>query len=341
MSGMIYRASSPSNIALIKYWGKQDTAQQWPANDSLSMTLKHARTTTSVRRLAPGSRNVVRFGSVTLNAKDPIAKRTLTHLETIRKQLGVQGALAVDTENSFPTSCGIASSASGMAALTVAACGAFLQCDSIEALEAAGLDRSQLANLARQGSGSAARSLHGGFVRWLKGTTPQEQHVTRKFGPEHWPLADVVVLVSDQPKGLSSSEAHQLAWTSPLFSVRLSGLEERLRLVERALAARDIAALGPLIEMDALEMHSVILTGSQPHCYLSPKSIDVINWLRRQRIEHGLQAYFTIDAGPNIHILCEPQVQPQLLEALKDGFGDTKLLVDETGTGSLLETLES
>ncbi len=330
MAPDVYLAEAPSNIAFLKYWGKADAAAQWPANDSLSMTLRHARTQTRLQRSASGHHEI-HFEGKRLAAQDPFAQKMLRHLTFLSEALEEsQVPLHIDTHNTFPASCGIASSASGMAALTIGAVACWLEASSWEALTNKGISRAQLASWARRGSGSACRSLWGGFVVWEAAAGPASQRAYPLFPSAHWDLCDTLLLVSTAPKSVSSSQGHTTAWESPLFLPRLSGLPTRKRAMLEALADCNLAQLGPLLEQEALEMHSIMLSVVPPIVYLLPQTASWIVQIRRWRQEEGLEVYFTIDAGPNLHLICEPSTQPALLarlaqagaQWLEDGIGE-------------------
>lgn len=325
-------ASAPSNIALVKYWGKRDAARQWPANDSLSMTLSTARTITTA---APSAADTIIYNGRTLAPEAKDFQKIARHLERLRAATGQTSGLAIETHNTFPSGCGIASSASGFAALTTAACAALIDCADLRALSARGFTAERLADLARQGSGSACRSTMGGYVRWFSGDAPDRQSVATSLAPGHFDLADVIVVLSDEEKAVSSSEAHAFAWSSKLFPPRLAGIPERLKRLERALAAGDFTRLGLEIEAEALEMHAVIMTATPSVHYLTEASVQVCSWLRQQRQRGGIEAYFTIDAGPNIHVLTRPDDAAVLASQIRTAFGAQvkEILMDRTGSG--------
>jgi len=337
----VFIAEVPSNIALIKYWGKRDAARQWPENDSLSMTLDAARTHTSAQFSGRGLDLIKRADSQGIyTSYQSSTDKAIRHLGFLRRELGEElrldgaGALEITTHNTFPTGCGIASSASGLGALTLAAIAAWTDSASFAELEAHNFPRERLAHLARQGSGSAGRSLFGGYVEWQAGHAPDAQRIHPLA--VDWPLVDIIALVSHHEKAVGSSSGHLTVRSSPLFLPRLAGLPERMRTVKAALAARDLALLGSAIEAEALEMHAVMLSSIPRLDYLLPQTSELIAWLRQQRVEHGLAAYFTIDAGPNVHIICAPHTAPEVRQRLSTTFPDLTLLPDRTGSGPLL-----
>ena len=292
-----------SNIAFIKYWGVADAGEDLniPLNNSISMTLADAHTTTTVAwdDSACLPEDTVVIDGVQLEGGP--AERIVAHLDRLRALAGVPYKARVVSNNNFPMASGIASSASGFAALTVAGAAALgLQ-----------LDATRLSALARQASGSASRSLFGGFVEWERGWGRGEESpldtrsVAHQMHDEsHWALRDVIAIVSSGAKRVSSSSGHRLAATSPLNAARTQCVGEWLKAVRRAIAARDISLLGPVLEADALAMHAVMMTSSPSLLYWQPGTLDVLHAVRAWR-EAGVPVYFTIDAGPNVHLICE------------------------------------
>ncbi len=329
---VVFSATAPSNIALVKYWGKRNIQLQWPANDSISMTLSSSNTTTTACRT---ENNFDRFtmANKTITSLTNPDDKVFRHLNFIRSQLNLAGHLDLTTQNNFPTGCGIASSASGFAALTLAATAALVGNPSWDALEMAGVTRQTLAHWARQGSGSAGRSVFGGFVQWTAGDHPEAQTITEELAPDHWNLSDVIVVLSDAQKHVSSSEAHLAAWASPLFKPRLAGLPDRLATVKKALNERDLATLGREIEVDALEMHAVAMTGSPAVHYLTPDTLNFISWVRTERRAGHLPAWFTIDAGPNVHLICRAEDAKIVATHVEKNWPQSRLIQDQIGRG--------
>jgi diphosphomevalonate decarboxylase len=343
----MYEATAPSNIALIKYWGKRDEKKQWPANDSLSMTLRQAVSRTAVT-LADKTENtdtiklngktIPRDAQLEIDGQPTTVHKLHRHLDFLRSEIGSTDFLHINSCNSFPTGCGIASSASGFAALTIAAAAAMTEADSLADLHDLGFNQMRLAHLARLGSGSAGRSLFGGYVEWSAGRTPETQRFDAVFEPSHFPLADVICILSDKEKSVSSSTAHRAAWSSPLFLPRLAGLQERHDAVRLALAQRDFDALGLHVEAEALEMHAVIMTATPAVYYLRRESSALISWLRQQRRRGAVRAYFTMDAGANVHLLCRPEDAPLVATQVQNAFPDVNTFIDSTGDGPTLKT---
>jgi diphosphomevalonate decarboxylase len=333
-----FQAVAPSNIALIKYWGRDNEDLKWPSNDSLSMTLSKAETTSRAVVTQNADHSLVLNGQEKDRQQD---NKVFTFLDFLVKEVTGDPQspkrLQIITRNSFPTGCGLASSASGFAALTLAVVAALLGEDKAQAMLDDAAGRLQLAQWARIGSGSATRSLHGGYVHWQRGETPNDQKVTPAFDAQHWQLHDTVVLFSDKEKAVSSSTAHKLAATSPLFKARLAGLHRRLELMMTALSNRDLKTLGPLIEEECLEMHSIMMSSTPPVFYFDHQVGDFLAWLRSYRLQSGLEAYFTMDAGPNVHILCEAEHLEHLHKALQERLPGVSLFVDKVGQGPRFE----
>lgn len=320
--------SAPSNIAFLKYWGKKNKALQWPAGNSLSMTLSKAVTKTTLTRANQSSDRVFYGGS----KQASIDGRVTKHLDYLRDQFKADIFVDVETENSFPASCGIASSASGFAALTVAFSALYKEASSYDELVNK-IPAETLSLHARMGSGSAGRSCMGGYVSWLKGTTAHEQSFRREYDQNFFPLCDLIVVLSNSKKAVSSSEAHDAAWSSPLFLPRVAGTEELHHEMLECLGEKDFSGLGRLMEDDALNMHAVAMTGTNPIHYLRKDTLNLASWIRRKRNEMAFEAYFTIDAGPNVHVICRPGDKQKVLAAIRSDFEVVDIIEDETGGG--------
>ena len=289
-----------ANIAFVKYWGVVNPHLNIPANGSLSMTLSHAHSTTTVAWMDGPSGDeddvVVIDGQERSGA---VRRRTVSHLNRIRAAAGIGWRARVESRNSFPASAGIASSASGFCALTMAA---------FQALAHGGLsntpDHRFQARLARLASGSACRSFEAGFVEWSAGHDDATSAPRQVAGPEHWPLHDVVAVLDAGPKSVSSHDGHRLASTSPLQDERIRQVQSHLHTARRAVKARDLKMLGETSERDAMLMHAVMLSSAPPLLFLNAQAVELMHRIRSWRQRDGLEAYFTVDAGPNIHVLC-------------------------------------
>lgn len=285
-------ANAGANIALIKYWGTRDPTLNIPLNDSVSITLDETRTTTTVEFDPDIVGDTLSIGGEP--ASDTALERASRHLDLLRELAGVDWRARIVSENTFPMGAGIASSASAFAALTVAGAAAL------------GLDLTprEMSRIARRGSGSASRSLYGGYVWWHAGYDDASSYAEQIAPQTHWDLRDIIVIVEEEEKPVSSSQGHRLAQTSDFLQTRLAQVEDNLPAVRDAILARDLAMLGPIIEADALAIHFVMMSSTPALFYWAPATISILKAVQRWRAE-GLDAYFTIDAGPNVHVICE------------------------------------
>ncbi|MFN8500916.1 diphosphomevalonate decarboxylase [Kouleothrix sp.] len=297
-------AVAPANIAFIKYWGVQDAARTLPFNGSISLNLDSCLTTTTVTfdpELRDDEVTIALYGRAAEAASGRPRERVVAQLGRLRALAGVATCARVDSANTFPSDAGIASSAAAFAALTLAGATA-LGLD---------LDERQLTVLTRRGgSGSACRSIPTGYVEWRIPEGPfdaarwdEESYAVSLAPPEHWALADVVAVVDAGAKKIGSAENHQLAATSAYFPARLAEIPARLAAARDAIARRDLELLGATMEADAVSMHAVCMTSSPPSFYWNAGTLEIIHAVRAWR-EGGLAAYFTIDAGPNVHVIC-------------------------------------
>jgi diphosphomevalonate decarboxylase len=291
MKPLTATAIACANIALIKYWGDRDSALRIPANGSISMNLAGLTTTTQVFA-DPG----LDFDSLSLNGGKMTGsslERMSTFLEHVRKIAGVKHSFRVSSTNNFPTGAGLASSASAFAALALAAtktCGL-------------NLSEAELSRLARLGSGSACRSIPAGFVEWQVGDSHATSFAFSLAPPEHWEVVDCIALLDQEPKTTSSTQGHALANTSPLQPARLNGADQRLVACREAILKRDFEALARIVELDSDLMHAVMMTSSPPLLYWQPGTVAIMHAVREWRSQ-GTPVCYTIDAGPNVHVLC-------------------------------------
>lgn len=322
-------AIAPSNIAFVKYWGASDLARALPVNQSLSMTLRRCVTRTTVEPLDGAEGDVVLVRSSTgelLPGSTAFTAGVERHLEALRRELGVTGSFRVATENTFPSSAGIASSASGFAALAIAICGAL-------GLEPEPRDLSHLARAS--GSGSAARSVVGGYVLWPGDPEDAGSPMRQVATARHWELCDDVVVVDTTAKPVSSREGHRRASSSPYFARRLEQLPGRLEAASRAVLDRDLGRLGPILEAEAIDLHLIAMSSVPPIFYWRPQTLEVLERVWDLR-EEGVKVWATLDAGPNLHLICEPQDEPAVVEAVEGLTGVRALIRDRVGSGPAL-----
>ncbi len=295
-------AQSSPNIAFIKYWGNRDNALRLPVNGSISMNLEglYTRTTVSFQPSLGMDELIINGHEVTGKSLE----RVSALLDVVRQGAGLGLRAEVVSDNNFPTGAGIASSAAAFAALALAA------------TKAAGLDwpESAISRLARLGSGSASRSIPSGFVEWQMGSGDEDSFAVSIAPPEHWALADCVAIVSAGHKTTGSTEGHALAPTSPLQAARVADAPRRLEICRQAILTRDFEAFANIIEHDSDMMHAVMMTSQPALFYWQPATLAVMQAVREWR-KSGRQVAYTIDAGPNVHVLC-PQAAREAVAAL-------------------------
>ncbi len=305
------------NIAFIKYWGKAHETLNLPANASLSMNLAGLTTVTTVEFRAD-----LPADSVTIDG-EPAAgqarQRVVAQLDRVRALSGTRRRARVASQNDFPAGTGLASSSSAFAALSLAA------------TRAVGLvlDEAALSRLARRASGSACRSVVGGFALW-EGDRDEVSFARRVAPPSFWGLRDVVAIVGREHKDVGSQQGHALAPTSPLHRARLDAVPKLLSIAVSAVEARDLATLGLVAEADALAMHGVMMTSRPSLLYWLPATVAVLQAVRAWRRD-GLEVYFTLDAGPNVHCLCEAALAEEIYGRLRRVPGVSDVLVSGPG----------
>lgn len=299
-----------SDIALVKYWGKKDRILRLPANGSISLILDSLHSTTTVEFQPDLQKDEVLINS---EVEEGEASRVIKHLDRIRVLAMEKGLLdrkifaKVVSENNFPKSTGLSSSGSAFAALTLAATRA-LDLD---------LSERELSILARQGSGTACRCVCGGFVEWLDGATSEESYSQTFAKANSFVIRDLVAIVSQDKKDLSSTEGHDLAQSSLFFLARQAKIKAKLTAVKEAILQKDFVALGELVEAEALEFHSILLTSQPTILLFYPGTVAVMQAVRNLR-KTGVPVYFTINTGFNVHVLTLPDYEKQVLAVLQN-----------------------
>ncbi len=313
-------AVAPSNIAFIKYWGRKDEVLRLPENGSISMNLSDLLTTTTVEFNKNFKEDEIIINGVKEKNE---GNRAIKHLDRIRKLAKISDRAKVVTKNNFPTGTGLSSSASGFAALTVAA--------SV----AAGLKFSEkeLSILARQGSGSACRSIPDGFVEWLDGDTSDTSYGVSLYPHDYWDIVDVVAVVSKNKKDVSTTEGHKLAVSSPFFPLRLAKIKEKINLIKRYMKEKNFSAFGELVEGEALELHAIMLTSTPSLIYWLPGTLKVMHAVKRWRQE-GLPVYFTVNTGQDIHLICQKKDVEKIVKKAQDLSDVQKTIINYPSKGA-------
>lgn len=316
------RVRARSNIALVKYWGKANARINTPAVGSISITLDGLWTDTEVIFDASLAEDRLELNGA---ERSDQLERVSRCLDLVRALAGTKARAAVSSHNNFPTGAGLASSASGFAALVGAATAALdLECPPRE-----------LSILARRGSGSAARSLFGGFVEMHKGSEEDgSDSFAEPLAPAgHWPLKVLVAITAQVEKAVGSGPGMSLsAETSPYYNEWVSSHPDDLEVARRAIAARDFESLAGISEWSCLKMHAAAMSTVPPLLYWNGATVDCLNRVRELRGD-GVPVFFTIDAGPQVKAVCLPGTEGDVLAALEAVNGVREVIVTDLGPG--------
>ncbi len=319
-------AIANANIALVKYWGKRDTKLILPQNGSISMTCDGLSTVTTVEFSPEYKQDTIVINDEELRKDE---KDVLGHLDKIRALAGINEKAKVVSETNFPVAAGLASSASGLAAITLAA------------TKAAGLNfpEKDLTILTRQGSGSACRSISEGFVEWLRGekadgTDSYAQQIAPK---NHWPEFRMIATILSEKKKPVDSRAgmSQSVASCPYYSSWVSEATKDLEIMRTAIKNKDFEKLGQTAESSCLKMHAVMMTTTPSIIYWIPETLEVIHAVRGMRIE-GIQAYFTIDGGPQVKIMCLEKDAEKINKKLQELPAVKRTIICKPGDGAKL-----
>ena len=309
------------NVALIKYWGKRETATNLPAVGSLSVTLGGLKTETTVE--FDGS---LKQDALILNGREMPSEqgRLVACLDALRGLAGESRRARVESRNDFPTGAGLASSASGYAALVKAGAAA-LGLDSAE---------SELLDIARIGSGSAPRSMFGGFV--LLTNLEQGTVCEQLLEPRDWPLKVIIAVTAEAGKTVTSRDGmEQSRLTSPYYKRWIATHAEDLERGLECVRDRDFDGLAELAEHNCLKMHSVMMTTRPALLYWSPATLACMHRVVALRGQ-GVGVFFTIDAGPQVKAVCLPEASEAVSAALLDVPGVLRLISGGLGDGAVV-----
>jgi diphosphomevalonate decarboxylase len=357
-------ARAPSNIAIVKYMGKQEGSGNIPENPSLSLTL--SRLCSYVEITSNGGPNLSASDSEALwvaappllwngyegfklevpHLEEEGSNRFLRHFERVRRaapgilakhglsvstpnKLGKASSYLIRSGNTFPLSTGIASSAASFAALTLAAA---MTCAADQAAFDRAWDREvglrrDLANLSRQGSGSSCRSFEGPWVGWKR------EHAF-KVGALTENLTHFVLIVSGEAKKVSSSKAHQLVKKSPLWTGRVERANTRFKQASKALAEGDLASIAWIAWQETWEMHSLFHTAAEPFSYWHPRTVESLQWLSTL-VSEPEPPVVSMDAGPNLHLIVPTAKADFWRDSLIERYGRDSFLEDEPGSGAV------
>ena len=336
--GLQFDWRCPSNIAIVKYWGKKPN--QIPCNASLSMTLQNAFSDVHLRLTPKKPGDAIELTYFFEGSEQPaFAKRIAgyLHANADRFPLLKNFALEMDSTNSFPHSTGIASSASAFGAIALAMLDAQYTLDGRK--KDAAFTR-EASDLARRGSGSASRSVFPGFALWgAHSSVPQSSNEYavgfEEVHPDFATLHDAIAIIDAAPKKVSSSAGHGLMNGHPYAKARFEQANARIPELLGILKTGDFDGFAQLTESEALTLHAMMLTSASHYMLIKPQTVESINRLWEFRKETGTRVCFTLDAGPNLHILYAKADKKKVDEFLKSGLSDcvTQVIYDHAGSG--------
>nr|WP_276939186.1 diphosphomevalonate decarboxylase [Helcococcus sueciensis] len=317
-----YKAKAHANIALIKYWGKEDEELIIPNNNSLSMTLENLYTETIVN-FSDSDKDLFYLDNNLQDEKE--TAKFSKYIDIFRKLASSDKRVEIHSFNHVPTAAGLASSASGFAALSAA----------LNSLFELNYDKENLTKLARLGSGSASRSIYGGFVEWIKGED-HETSFAKKIDDGDFDIAMIILVLNEEKKDISSRKAmKQTVETSPLYKSFVESSKRDIFAIKKAIKDRDIDEIGKIAEHNAMKMHATMLGSNPPIIYFKEKSIQAINKVKELR-KMGFSVYYTMDAGPNVKLIVRKTEVDKIIKELKE-FDN--IIISNIGNDVIVEEL--
>lgn len=314
-------ARAHTNIALLKYWGKINSDLILPANDSISLTLDKFYTDTEVTFSDEYTSNLFYLNHQLIDVKK--MQRINRVLEAVKSEFGYQGFAKIESENHVPTAAGLASSASGMAALAGAAVSAL----------GSHTDLTNLSRLARLGSGSASRSVFGGIVHWHRGYDHQSSFAEQIVSEDQIDLNMVTIVIDRRQKKVKSTLGMQhTASTSPFYPAWVEATNQAIPEMISAVQNNDFTKIGELAEHSAAMMHATTLSSKPAFTYFAPETIQAVKLVEQLR-ESGIECYYTIDAGPNVKVLCQSKNITRVKRFFASYFDQDQLVVAKPGSG--------
>lgn len=320
-----------ANIAFIKYWGRFNHKLFIPLNNNISMTMSGCVTKATIELIDPSKEDTIQIkyfnkDAIILDKSAIKAQNIFNQIDRIRKLSGRKEKVFIKTESNFPADAGIASSASSFAAMTSALLLIYGLKEKFE-------DKKELSRQIRlSGSASAVRSAYGGFVEMYAGKDHESTYAVQLADENHWDLVDVVAITSTKEKKVSSSEGHELATTSPYLKTRIKEMQSRIKDCREAILEKDFTKLGKVIEADCISLHLIMMTSVPAIYYWNGATMDIIRAVVEAR-ETGLESYFTIDAGANVHVICHKKDVKKVEEMLKSINGVSGTIYNEAGPG--------
>lgn len=334
--------TAPSNIALVKYWGKH--GKQLPCNPSLSFSLNESTTTTRIT-FSPQKQL-----KVLLNFQGQENEKFRNRLEKFFSSLGEvthffkNMEIDIESTNTFPHSVGVGSSASSLA--SIALCVSSLIYHVTETKMDDGFYR--LASyFARLGSGSASRSVYGKYSIWghtsILSSNDEYAIEYKDYNPIFTELRDAILIVSDRDKRISSLVGHSIMSVNPYADIRYSNAQKNVLKIIDAMKKGDLERFFSIVEQEALEVHAMMMVSNPPHLLLEPNSIEIINRIKNFRECTNLNVGYTIDTGPNVHFLYFDRDKEKVLpfiEELRQFCQNKKVIFDGLGKGPVMEIVE-
>ena len=310
------KAKAHANIALIKYWGKKDDELFLPFTSSLSLTLDQLYTITSVEIDEALTEDIFVLNGVIQDKNETM--KISKFVDFFRKN---NRFVRIESFNSFATAAGLASSASGYAALAKALNHEF----------GWNYSNQELSRITRKGSGSATRSLFGGFAVWQTGNDESSYGYPLNIDMD---IVMVIGVVNDTKKSQSSRSMMKTTVTqSAYFKAWVQQSEIDYKEMMTAVERRDLVRIGKIAERNAMMMHATLLANEVPFFYLQPKSLEIIQLVQELR-EQGVLAYYTMDAGPNVKIITNSNYQEQVIKQLTAILDDKQIIIAKPGPGA-------
>ncbi len=301
---------SPANIAFVKYWGRRDDSLILPLNSSVSMNMSGCTTTTSCEwgEWENDSIKIKYLGKEMIETTGVAREKSLKVVNRIRERLGTKLKVKIESENNFPEATGIASSASGFSALTKALYESYGENLS---------EREMSIETRLSGSGSASRSISDGFVVWEQGVKNDgsDSYAYSIADENHWDLRDIVCVVDVGNKKVSSGEGH-IRPKNEYMQSRLMHIDDRVKQTIEAIKSKDLEKLGVVTEIEAMSLHTVCMMSEPPIFYWTGATLELMAEIRKMR-EEGVLAYYTMDAGANVHIITEGRFESVIVSQVE------------------------
>ena len=327
---MLKSAVSHPNKALVIYWGNENDMLRTPTRSSLSVTLQGINHPldyiVSLRTIEASERDKIIIDGI--EDKGEIRSHFVYHLNAMRRYTGFKEKLEVTTRTSFPVGSGLAGSAASASALAEAFAGLIGKTE----------DTRLKSIMARRGSGSASRSVFGGFVMWQKGNSDDSSYAMQLFNENHWDLRNVIAVVSSTPKKIRSIEGMKLSKrTCPaeIYSEFVSVANHHIEGISTAVLERDIGKLGALYEKENYLFRQVCLKTTPPLDYWTKVTDNILNKVANLRND-GVPAYAGTDAGPNVHVFTQPNYVERVIRTIQEAEGILDIIHCRVGKGSHL-----